>query len=132
VLLRVLLKMAALAGAAAYAGAALAQPSGATLFEQNCAACHQAKGEGIAGAFPALAGSKIVLGDAKESAWIVTHGRGGMPNFAEDLSDAQIAAVLNFVRSSWGNAAPPMDAALVASVRGQPAPPSTQQGLPFH
>jgi len=57
---------------------------------------------------------------------------GGMPNFAEDLSDAQVASILSYVRSSFGNTAPPLDAAVVASVRSQAAPPNNQAGLPFH
>lgn len=126
------LSAAVLLGAATIAGAAMAQTSGADLFSQNCAACHQAAGEGVPGAFPALAGNKLVQGDPKDAAWIVTHGRGGMPNFAEDLDDAQVASILTFLRSSWGNKAGPVDAATVKGVRGQAAPPNNQAGLPFH
>jgi cytochrome c6 len=126
-----LLSAAALLSAIAAGAPAVAQ-SGADLFAQNCAACHQPAGEGVAGAFPALAGNKFVQGDAKDPAWVVTHGRGGMPNFAEDLDDAQIASILTFVRSSWGNKAGPVDAATVKSVRGQAAAPNNQAGLPFH
>jgi mono/diheme cytochrome c family protein len=123
---------AAFSAAVVAAGAAAAQPSGADLFSQNCSACHQAQAQGVPGAFPALAGNAFVQGDPKGPAWVVTHGRGGMPNFSEDLSDTEIAAILTFVRSSFGNTAPAIDAATVASVRGQPAPPNTQAGLPFH
>jgi cytochrome c6 len=119
-------------GALATAGSALAQSGGATLFAENCAACHQPKGEGVAGAFPALVGNKFLLSDPKNPAYVVTHGRGGMPNFSEDLSDAQIATVLSYVRSAWGNSATPIDAATVASVRGTSAPPDQQAGLPYH
>ncbi len=118
--------------AAAAAGSAMAQPNGAGLFSENCAACHQAQGEGVPGAFPALAGNPLVQGDPKDAAWIVTHGRGGMPNFAEDLSDAQVASILTFLRSSFGNKAGPVDEATVKGVRGQAAPPNNQAGLPFH
>lgn len=121
-----------LAGGVLASGAAFAQTDGPTLFAQNCAACHQAKGEGVAGAFPALAGNTFVQGDPKGPAYVVTHGRGGMPNFSGDLDDTQIATILSFVRSSWGNTAAPLDAAVVASVRGAPAPPDTQAGLPAH
>ncbi len=123
---------AVLLGAAAISSAAFAQTDGATLFAQNCSACHQARGQGVPGAFPALAGDKFVVGDPKGPAYVVTHGRGGMPNFSEDLSDVEIAKILSFVRSSWGNSAPPLDAALVASVRGASAPPNNQALLPFH
>lgn len=126
---KLLASVAALA--ALTAGSAFAQ-SGAELFSQNCAACHQPAGEGIPGAFPALAGSAFVQGDPKAPAWVVTHGRGGMPNFAEDLDDGQIASILTYVRSSWGNKAGPVDAATVKGVRGEAAPPNNQAGLPFH
>ncbi|MDB5459955.1 MAG: cytochrome c [Caulobacteraceae bacterium] len=128
---RVLVTAGALIGALATAGSALAQ-DGAAQFAQNCAACHQPMGQGVPGAFPALAGNKFVQGDPKGPAYVVTHGRGGMPNFSEDLSDAQVATILSYVRSSWGNTAAPLDAATVAAVRGAPAPPDTQAGLPFH
>ena len=92
----------------------------------------QPAGEGVPGAFPALAGNKLVQGDPKDAAWIVTHGRGGMPNFAEDLDDAQVASILTFLRSSWGNKGGPVAPADIKGVRGQPAPPNNQAGLPFH
>jgi mono/diheme cytochrome c family protein len=97
---------------------ASAQTPGATLFAQNCAACHQPQGQGIKGAFPALAGDAFVQGDARTVASLLLHGRGGMPNFSDELSNAEIAAVLTHVRSSWGNAAPPISEATVAEVRG--------------
>jgi mono/diheme cytochrome c family protein len=130
--LKLIISAAALLAATAAAGSAMAQTSGADLFSQNCAACHQAQGEGIPGAFPALAGSALVQGDPKDAAWIITHGRGGMPNFAEDLNDAQVASILTLLRSSWGNKAGPVDEATVKAVRGQAAPPNNQAGLPVH
>lgn len=130
VLLKTLLPAAALA-AALTAGAASAQDGGA-MFQENCSACHQPKGEGVPGAFPALAGNKFVTGDPKGPAYVVTHGRGGMPNFADDLSDKQVATILTFVRSAWGNTAPAIAPEVVASVRGAASPPNEQAGLPFH
>jgi len=109
---------AALLVALVAAHAAAAQTNGATLFAQNCAACHQAQGQGVPGAFPALAGNTFVQGDQKAVASVLLHGRGGMPNFSEDLSNENIAAVLTYVRSAWGNHAPPVDVAAVAAVRG--------------
>lgn len=131
-LIKRLVPAVVLLSAALSAGGAWAQPDGATLFSDNCAACHQAQGEGVPGAFPALAGNKVVQGDPKDAAWVVTHGRGGMPNFAEDLNDEQVASILTYMRSAWGNKAGPVDAAVVKGVRGQPAPPNNQAGLPFH
>lgn len=131
-LLKTYLFTAALAAAAFSAGSALAVEEGPTLFAQNCAACHQAKGEGVEGAFPPLAGNKFVQGDPKGPAYVLTHGRGGMPNFSDDLDDKQIAEILTYVRTSWGNKATPMDAAAVRAERGAASPPNTETGLPFH
>lgn len=113
------------------AGSAFAE-DGSSLFADNCAACHQPKGQGVAGAFPALAGNKFVVGDPKGPAYVVTHGRGGMPNFSDDLSDQQIASILSYVRSSWGNTASALDPATVAAQRGAASPPNPEAGLPFH
>ncbi|MET0207850.1 MAG: cytochrome c, partial [Burkholderiaceae bacterium] len=84
------------------AGAALAQTApgsadGKTLFAKNCAACHQADGRGIPGAFPALAGNSFVQGPGKDVAGVVLNGRGGMPSFREELSRATIAQILSYV-----------------------------------
>jgi len=100
-------------GAAAEAQAA----DGKQLFLDNCSACHQPTGKGIPGAFPALVGSKIATGPAMGAAMIVMNGKGGMPSFRDDLSDADIAAALSYVRTSWGNKASPMPTGIVASVR---------------
>lgn len=98
-------------------GAAPAKTDGAQLFAQNCAACHQSTGKGIPGAFPALAGDKVVTGPAAPLASVVLKGRAGMPSFSSDLSDEQIAAILTHVRASWGNKAPPVAASVVAAAR---------------
>ena len=100
-----------------FSGAQAAPATGAALFAENCAACHQPKGEGIAGAFPALAKSAFVKGDPKVVAATILNGRGGMPSFRSDLNDAEIATVLTFVRASWGNRAMPITPILVASAR---------------
>jgi len=125
---------ATLLGALALAGAAHAQPlDGAAVFKQNCAACHQAEGQGVPGAFPKLAGDAFVQGDPKVVAHLLLNGRGGMPNFRDDLTDAQIAAVLSYVRSAWGNHAPPLDVATVAAVRGgKDANQPDASVLPYH
>ena len=87
------------------------------MFAQNCSACHQLTGKGIPGAFPALAGSKLVQGSAPPLAILVLNGRGGMPTFKAELTDEQIADILSYVRTSWGNKAPVLTAAAVAKVR---------------
>lgn len=90
---------------------------GQTLYQQKCAACHQAKGQGIPGAFPALANSKFVQGDATTLALTVLKGRGGMPTFKDALNDSQLASVLTYIRSSLSNEAEPIEMPLVATAR---------------
>ena len=51
------------------------------------------------------------------AATIVLNGKGGMPSFRDDLSDADIAAALTYVRAAWGNKAQGVPAGVVASVR---------------
>ncbi len=116
---------AALAVAAPHAGAAqtpapaaaTGAADGAALFAANCAACHQPEGPGIPGAFPALAGDPFVVGDPKPVVLTLLNGRGGMPTFRDDLKDDQLAAIISYVRASWGNKAPPIDAATFAALR---------------
>ena len=77
---------------------------GATVYAANCAACHQANGKGVAGAFPALDGSKVVTGPPQDPIHIVLNGKPGtaMPAWKQ-LSDADIASVVTYTRNSWGN-----------------------------
>jgi mono/diheme cytochrome c family protein len=81
-----------------------AHRDGATLYRAVCQGCHMADGKGAVGAgnYPALAANKN-LSAAVYAASIVLHGRHGMPTFAEYLSDAQVAAVVNYVRSHFDN-----------------------------
>ena len=116
--------VAALAAAAsapsrAQAPAASTEPAldGRALFLKNCAACHQATGKGIAGAFPALAGNKFVQGPGADVATVLLKGRGGMPDFSDSLSDRDIATVLSYVRSDWGNKAGALTEAEVLGTR---------------
>jgi mono/diheme cytochrome c family protein len=106
---------------------------GAEIFAARCAACHQAGGTGIPGAFPPLAGSNWVTGPDVTAVKILLHGvhgtltvngtayNGAMPGFASQLSDADIAAVLSYVRSQWGNKAAPVGASLVSAQRAATA-----------
>ena len=107
-------------------------PDGATTFAQNCSACHQLTGKGIPGAFPALAGDPFVQGAPQKVALTLLNGRGGMPSFRNDLTDAQIAAAISYIRSSWGNHAPPIDAAFVAHLRGGGGPENAGAALQAH
>ena len=103
------------------AGALMAGPSlaadGEHMFLQSCAACHKPTGLGVPGAFPALAGDKFVAGDPKDPLGRVLNGRGGMPSFANDLSDADIATILTYVRGAWGNKGKPVTAPMVTALR---------------
>jgi mono/diheme cytochrome c family protein len=99
------------------AAPAVAQPDGQGVFTTNCQACHQAAGTGIKGAFPALAGDPFVTGPPTGPIARVLTGKGGMPGFASQLSDAEIAAAISYVRSAWGNHAPAVTPALVAAER---------------
>jgi len=71
----------------------------------NCAACHQANGAGIPGAFPAINGSKVASGPIEDHVRLVMNGRPGtaMAAFADQLSDADIAAVITYQRNAWDN-----------------------------
>ncbi|HVL76928.1 MAG TPA: cytochrome c oxidase subunit II [Noviherbaspirillum sp.] len=77
---------------------------GAKVYAANCVACHQANGQGVPGAFPALAGSANVNGPMQEQVQVVMNGRRGMPSFKQ-LSDTELAAVITYTRNSWGNQA---------------------------
>jgi mono/diheme cytochrome c family protein len=96
---------------------AQAAGDGKALFLKNCAACHQASGKGIPGAFPALAGSKFVTGDHAEVAGVLLKGRGGMPDFSANISDRDMAAILTYVRSDWGNKADALTEAEIHKLR---------------
>lgn len=84
---------------------------GEKVFNDNCAACHQANGAGLPNAFPSLVNSKLVLGTKADQIALVLNGRKGqftatsvMP--AQNvLSDVDIAAAITYSRNAWGNKA---------------------------
>ena len=78
---------------------------GAEVYGTNCAACHQANGQGLPGAFPGLAGSAIAIGSVEDHIDIVLNGKAGsaMAAFGSQLNDADLAAVITYERLSWGN-----------------------------
>ncbi|MFT3801728.1 MAG: cytochrome c oxidase subunit II [Burkholderiaceae bacterium] len=80
------------------------QERGQKVFAANCVACHQANGKGVPGTFPALDGSKVVLGPVDGQLDVVLHGRPGtaMASF-KALSDVEIAAVITYTRHAWSN-----------------------------
>lgn len=103
---------------------------GARLYERHCADCHGAQGAGAPGLVPALAGNRAVVLAAPDNLLRVvlggafgpaTAGRPrphGMPPFATVLSDAEIAAVVSYIRASWGHRAAPVTALEVNRQRG--------------
>ena len=78
---------------------------GEKVYGTNCVACHQAKGQGIPGVFPAIAGSPIATGDLAPHIDIILNGQAGtaMQAFGSQLSDADIAAVVTYQRNAFGN-----------------------------
>lgn len=128
-------------GEAAPAAQADAAPDGEAVYAANCVACHQATGQGVPGAFPPLAGGHAAeLASAEGGRDYLLHAvlygvqgaievagtsyDGLMPAW-QQLSDAQIAAVLNYVTTAWDNAdvladdAAPFTADEVAAARGE-------------
>jgi cytochrome c oxidase subunit 2 len=79
---------------------------GEKVYAANCVACHQGSGKGVMGAFPALDGSKIVLGPKADQIQILLKGKQGtaMAAFGGQLNDVEIASVISFTRASWTNA----------------------------
>ena len=121
-----------LAGLAVYGPAAAQDVSLERLFAANCAACHQRNGRGVPQAFPALDGNALVQGEPRALVGVLLNGRGGMPAFRNELDDAQIAAVLTYVRGAWSNRAGPMPPSLVTESRGAEVPPEADRNLQAH
>ncbi len=78
---------------------------GETIYNARCAVCHQVNGDGITGAFPAIKGSAIALGDLSTHLDTIVYGRPGtaMQAFDAQLSEKEIAAVVTYQRNAWGN-----------------------------
>jgi mono/diheme cytochrome c family protein/glucose/arabinose dehydrogenase len=94
--------------------------AGQQVFQNLCIACHGANGRGQPGLGPSLAASKWVTGRAGLAARIILNGKEGekmMPPL-QMLTDDQVAAVLTFVRRSWGHTASAVSPTLVREVRG--------------
>jgi len=105
---------------------------GEKLYEDRCADCHQRGGEGVPRIYPPLANNEsIVMRYPINAIRIVVNGGFppstqdnprpyGMPPFGQDLSDEDIAAVVSYVRQSWGNRAPAVSPAEIAGARAIP------------
>jgi mono/diheme cytochrome c family protein len=108
-----------------------AMKAGQAAYRDNCAACHIATGEGVAQLFPTLKGSatvqssdptsliRVVLEGAQSVATNPAPTGPAMPAFGWKLSDADTAAVLTYIRNSWGNAAPAVSSEDVKKLRDE-------------
>jgi len=104
---------------------------GGKLYGQHCAQCHGEQGEGVPGAYPALAGNRAVtMASPVNLVQVVLYGGYppatagnprpyGMPPFVMELSDAEIARVLSYIRGSWGNRAAEVQAVDVNQARSR-------------
>lgn len=102
--------------------------TGERIFAGNCAACHQQDARGIAGVYPSLVGSPVLLGDPKALALWVIKGRrpASMPEGRYPtkmllygwMKPADAAALFTYLRSHFGNDAPAIDAVTVAQALG--------------
>ncbi|APW43793.1 cytochrome c [Rhodoferax saidenbachensis] len=107
---------------------------GARLYDKHCAECHGAQGEGRAGVYPALAQNPTVnAADLNNLVRIVWQGGFapattanprpyGMPPFLLQFNDQELAALLSYVRSAWGNGAGPVSEFDINKLRTRPAP----------
>jgi mono/diheme cytochrome c family protein len=107
--------------------------AGAKIYQDKCASCHMDDGKGIARVYPPLANNQAVrLRNPINAVRIVLNGgfppstEGnprpyGMPPFYQELSDEQVAAVVTYIRQSWGNTASPVWSVDVQKWRGVPA-----------
>jgi aldose sugar dehydrogenase len=108
---------------------AAAADLGASLYGGNCAACHQQDARGVPGVYPSLVGSPVLLGEPKALVRWVIEGRRppSMPTGRYStvmtqfgwLKAGDASALLTYLRSHFGNAAPPVDAATVTQALGQ-------------
>jgi mono/diheme cytochrome c family protein len=102
---------------------------GAQIYADECSGCHTRNGQGAAGLFPALNGSPVVQQtDPTSLLRVVLRGAlsvgtdkaptaPAMPAFGWVLNDDQVAAVVTYIRNTWGNAAPPVNASQVGKAR---------------
>jgi mono/diheme cytochrome c family protein len=105
--------------------------AGAAVYGHFCIACHEADGSGAPRIYPPLPGNanlqsanpssvlRIILDGAQTVTTPRAPNTGSMPDYAGQLSDQQIADVTNYIRNSWGNAAPPVTPGQVKKARNQ-------------
>jgi cytochrome c oxidase subunit 2 len=98
---------------------------GRQIYKENCAACHQAEGNGLKPLYPALAKDHVVLGPAADEIKLVLTGRPGTPMQGfPSFTDEEVASVVTYTRSSFGNNAhdivQPTDVAQIRKSLGLP------------
>ena len=111
--------------------------AGGAIYADECSACHGMDGKGVPYLFPSLAGSpnvrsvdpasltRVLIEGARSVATAGEPTGPGMPSFAWKLSDDQVAAVLTYIRNSWGASASPVDPRQVEQARARAAMAST-------
>jgi mono/diheme cytochrome c family protein len=102
---------------------------GAVIYRGDCIACHEADGSGAPRIYPPLPGNanlqsadpsstlRVILDGAQTVTTARAPNAGSMPAYRDKLTDRAIAAVTSYIRNSWGNTAPAIDADQVAKAR---------------
>lgn len=105
---------------------------GKRLYETHCVDCHGADGKGLPPAYPPLAGNRALTMDSAANAIRIVLNGGfapgtaanprpyGMPPYSHTMDDEEVAAVVTYLRASWGNRAPPVSATAVNRYRSTP------------
>jgi mono/diheme cytochrome c family protein len=126
------------------AATTLADPvqAGRALYTSRCQLCHQPTGEGLPGVFPPLIDNETVTGPPTPLVLIILHGlsgpltvagqmyNGAMPAWEDIMSDAEIAAVVTFIRQWETNQAPPVSPELVTALRAASVERKTPWTIP--
>lgn len=104
---------------------------GQKIYDNQCATCHQAKGEGVAGIYPAFAGNNAVASPVATNAVRIVLNGGyppstsgnprpyGMPPFGQTLNDEEVASVVSYIRNTWSNQASMVSASEVNRYRSR-------------
>jgi len=114
---------------------------GKALYGGNCANCHQGTGMGQPGSYPPLVASEWVMGTKERLAAIMLHGISGpisvkgdtfstqvMPGWGGNFNDEKLAAIMTYIRGTWGNTGDPVKPEEVAAARAKFA---SQADTPF-
>ena len=103
--------------------------AGAAIYADSCGSCHRADGSGVRGLFPTLAGApvvqqrdptslvRVVLQGARSVSTSGAPTGAAMPSYDWRLDDAEVAAVLTYIRNAWGNQAPAVEVDAVTKSR---------------